>query len=678
MSVTEHASRRRRLAAFLVGAALVLPVAVDVTSARASLTPGTGWTAVTLPTNYAIADGSNGPALSPASCAPGKHFCVVIAADSAVKGPGGTTGQGDLVTSDEHTWKHYQGLPSSSMLVTAISCPTTKVCYVSGPGPQDQPRVAESTDGGATWKRLKPPGWGTAWSWWPNSIDCVTTSACWLAGMTAGSTPSPVVVATTDHGATWTTFSDLPSSPNGGYQLNGISCTSALTCVAVGGLDQVTGTATVISTTDGGVTWSRSIDPTLEGVQQLFSVSCSAGGSLTDCRAAGQALQAAGPVELRSADNGTTWKGAETLDGTGRLNAISCSDAHHCWAAGSQTSLALLGTANGGSSWSAQTADTSVEDGSVSCASVDVCIATTDNALWVTLSAGGLAVAPAASGHLGAGRPNAAPQVTSSLTRPLPKFSPSTVWARSGSAITVTGQYRGTSTATSASVTTTPQSGPPTTTTVPIGLNNYYSLPITAVAQGTTQVAFTAGTPATTHVVLVNGHSAAAPTVRDLSTHAGPTKGGNTVTISGSGFSHVTSVVFGSVRGTSVKVASSSKLAVRAPAGASAHYVVVTTAGGGPNALTGRSLYNYLPAPLLTSINPRSGPAGGGTSVTITGANFAFVRSVYFGPSRGSHLVVISSHTLTIVSPAGTGTRDIFVRTAGGVTKRHPADKFTY
>src|SRR5262252_3596673 len=171
MSVTEHASRRRRLAAFLVGAALVLPVAVDVTSARASLTPGTGWTAVTLPTDYAIADGSNGPALSPASCAPGKHFCVVVAANSAVKGPGGSIGQGDLVSYDERTWHHYERLPASSMHVTAISCPTTQVCYVSGPGPQDQPRAARSVNGGITWTRLNPPSSGTAFSWWPNSID---------------------------------------------------------------------------------------------------------------------------------------------------------------------------------------------------------------------------------------------------------------------------------------------------------------------------------------------------------------------------------------------------------------------------------------------------------------------------------------------------------------------------
>src|SRR5215831_6766189 len=330
MTFTQHGGTRRGLAAFAAGTAVALAVASAITAAHASLTPGTGWTAVTLPANYVIANGSNGPALSPVSCAPGKHFCVVVAANSAVKGPGGSIGQGALVSYDERTWHHYERLPSSSMHVTAISCPATKVCYISGRGPRDQPRVARSISGGINWTRLNPPGWGTAFSWWPNSIDCVSTTTCWLAGMTAGSTPSPVVAETTDNGSTWTTFSNLPSGPNGSYQLNGISCTSAVACVAVGGVARANGTATVISTTDGGVTWSRSIDATLEGIQQLFSVSCSAGGSLTDCRAAGQALQAAGPVELRSADNGTTWKGAETLDGTGRLNAISCSDAHHC------------------------------------------------------------------------------------------------------------------------------------------------------------------------------------------------------------------------------------------------------------------------------------------------------------------------------------------------------------
>ena len=128
-----------------------------ITPAHASLSPGTGRTSVTLPAGFAVGDGSNGPALSPVSCAHGTHFYVVIAADAAVKGPDGTIGQGHLVTSDEHTWHHYQGLRSSSMHVTAISCPTTKVCFVSGPGPQDQPRVAESSNGGSAGSALTRP-----------------------------------------------------------------------------------------------------------------------------------------------------------------------------------------------------------------------------------------------------------------------------------------------------------------------------------------------------------------------------------------------------------------------------------------------------------------------------------------------------------------------------------------
>jgi hypothetical protein len=263
-----------------------------------------------------------------------------------------------------------------------------------------------------------------------------------------------------------------------------------------------------------------------------------------------------------------------------------------------------------------------------------------------------------------------------SPVRSLPRFSPSTVWARSGRSLRVTGQYRGASAPASVSVTIKLPSGKSTTTTAAIGLNHYYSVPIAAVARGVTTVKFTAAHAARS--VKVIGHSAAAPTIGRLSTRAGPVKGGNTVTVIGSGFRRVTSVVFGSVRGTGVKVATSSRLSVRAPAGASARYITVTTASGGANILTGRSIYNYLPAPSLTSISPHSGPAGGGTTVTITGANFAFVRSVYFGPHRGSRLIVVSSSRIRTVSPAGTGTVDVFVGTAGGRTKRKPAALFTY
>ena len=196
-----------------------------------------------------------------------------------------------------------------------------------------------------------------------------------------------------DASAPWVTASSLPSvashGPNGMYALNGISCVSAISCVAVGGLNEVDGTATVISTTNGGASWSLSPDPRLAGIQQLFGVSCIAQSpGLPFCEAAGTAGPE-GPVTLMSSDGGTTWSGEEFLGGAGWLSSISCSDTADCWVAGAGTTLALAGTTNGGQSWQATYDDTTNQEGSVSCASAEFCVATTDG-LYVTTDDGGL------------------------------------------------------------------------------------------------------------------------------------------------------------------------------------------------------------------------------------------------------------------------------------------------
>jgi hypothetical protein len=99
----------------------------------------------------------------------------------------------------------------------------------------------------------------------------------------------------------------------------------------------------------------------------------------------------AGAVAMVSHDGGATWGRMRSFDGAGWLNSISCADARHCWAAAAGLTVGLVGTENGGRSWSQVTADTSNVDGSVSCLSVQVCVATTDNGLWVTSDDGGLA-----------------------------------------------------------------------------------------------------------------------------------------------------------------------------------------------------------------------------------------------------------------------------------------------
>lgn len=387
------ATRGRTLGVLALVAALA--AAVGTASPAQAALSGSAWSQQRLPPDFVVADGSNGPPLSPVSCVPGTRFCLVVAADEAVTVNGFLIGQGTLVTTDAgQTWTGYDGLPSTFQ-VTAISCASTSVCWASGSGWAAEPHVAKSTDGGRTWTDVSPPDWANA-LWRPNAIDCVSASTCYLAG-TDGSQglQDPAAAKTTDGGAHWTVFSNLPTftspDPNGTYALNGISCISAQSCVAAGGLNEADGTATVISTTDGGSTWNRSADPSLANLQQFFSVSCLPAdeGGLA-CTGTGSALAAAGPVALVSRDGGATWGDMQTLDNTGWLNSVSCATPSHCWAAGAGTSVSLAGTSNGGMSWSTVTSDTTNQDGSVSCLSVRICVATTDNGLWVTASDGGL------------------------------------------------------------------------------------------------------------------------------------------------------------------------------------------------------------------------------------------------------------------------------------------------
>jgi hypothetical protein len=378
----------------VTAAAIAAAAVASAGPARAAL-PGNHWTEQALPANYSI---GGGPPLSPVSCVPGTQFCVVIADDSANIVNGFFIGQAALVSTDAgRTWTGYATLPSTFQ-VTAVSCVSASVCWASGTNWQDGPGVAETTDGGQTWTDRTPAAWASA-TWWPNAIDCVSATTCWLAGLdwTVG-LQNPAMAKTTDGGATWTTLSNLPTfvshDQNGTYQLNGISCLSAASCVAVGGLNESDGTATVISTADGGATWTRSDDPTLSRIEGLFSVSClPAAHARTTCSAAGTAQQAAGPVAVLSRDGGVSWGNRQQFDNTGWLNSISCATTENCWAAGSGTTVSLVGTADAGKSWASVTSDTSNQDGSVSCLSVNVCVATTDNALWVTSDDGGLPTA---------------------------------------------------------------------------------------------------------------------------------------------------------------------------------------------------------------------------------------------------------------------------------------------
>ncbi|MGH3219672.1 MAG: IPT/TIG domain-containing protein, partial [Streptosporangiaceae bacterium] len=84
------------------------------------------------------------------------------------------------------------------------------------------------------------------------------------------------------------------------------------------------------------------------------------------------------------------------------------------------------------------------------------------------------------------------------------------------------------------------------------------------------------------------------------------------------------------------------------------------------------------PAPAVSAVSPASGPASGGTAVTITGTNFAAGDTVSFGGSAAAGVTVSSATSITAVSPAGSGTADVTVTGPGGTSATSPADQFTY
>jgi hypothetical protein len=82
--------------------------------------------------------------------------------------------------------------------------------------------------------------------------------------------------------------------------------------------------------------------------------------------------------------------------------------------------------------------------------------------------------------------------------------------------------------------------------------------------------------------------------------------------------------------------------------------------------------------PTVTAITPTSGTTSGGTSVTITGTNFIGATAVNFGSTSATSFRVNSGTSITAVSPAGTGTVDITVTTAGGTSATSSNDNYSY
>jgi hypothetical protein len=156
--------------------------------------------------------------------------------------------------------------------------------------------------------------------------------------------------------------------------------------------------------------------------------------------------------------------------------------------------------------------------------------------------------------------------------------------------------------------------------------------------------------------------------------------GGNTVTITGTGFTGADYVLFGSTPNATgqMTVDSDTQITVTSPPGSGTVDVIVHTPSGSSALNPPADYFIYTPVPTVTLVTPPNGPLGGGNTVIINGTYFTGATSVKFGGVDALMFTVDNDVGITATSPAGTGTVDVTVATCSGTSETSSADYFTY
>lgn len=163
------------------------------------------------------------------------------------------------------------------------------------------------------------------------------------------------------------------------------------------------------------------------------------------------------------------------------------------------------------------------------------------------------------------------------------------------------------------------------------------------------------------------GSTNSARVVSLIQPNTGYTWGGETITVSGSGFVSAMTVTIGGVAATGCIVnAARTSITCATPANSAGIKDVVVSSGGVPNTLVGAFTYQSL---AVNAIAPSSGYTTGGTAVTLTGSGFAAGANVTIGSVAATGCTVASSTSMTCTTPAGTvGAKDVVVSLAGHST----------
>jgi hypothetical protein len=174
-----------------------------------------------------------------------------------------------------------------------------------------------------------------------------------------------------------------------------------------------------------------------------------------------------------------------------------------------------------------------------------------------------------------------------------------------------------------------------------------------------------------------NGFSyAAPPQITSLDVTQGPTSGGSTVVLTGSGFVAGATAKLGGVACNNPSVTNGGNTLTFSTGAHAAGLVDLEVKN--PNGLgaTKSGAFTYVPAPTVTGVSPTAGTKTGGTLVAIAGANLTASTSVFFDTSPCTN-VTVAGTGITCLTPAhAEGVVSVRVSNVGGTNTLNGA--YTY
>ncbi len=158
----------------------------------------------------------------------------------------------------------------------------------------------------------------------------------------------------------------------------------------------------------------------------------------------------------------------------------------------------------------------------------------------------------------------------------------------------------------------------------------------------------------------------AVPILTSLDVTCGPLAGGTSITLTGMFNAQDLAVEFDGVAATSVVWVNSTTVTCDTPAGTTGDVDVEVFDCGGSDTLL--AAFEYIPVPIVSSLDVVCGPIAGSTAITITGSFFNPANlTVEFDGVTATSIVFVNDTTITCVTPAvSAGDADVTVTHCGG------------